>query len=967
MKVIEGLFIEREKDNITIYETKNVQQSLQLTLHIPWVYFPFSKVKYLTPIRIINPFYISKSEYETIPDTLILLNPDILINSRTITSASECARKVYLEYVFGESKMSLPMVRGSIIHDVFSAIVSNGISVTQAIKDGIEKFTFPLSYLKANVKELIEDIKPVVNGLAQSAITLRNNNAIPEMLFLSPIYGVSGRLDFWSSKELYELKTGRKVPLRNTWFSDQIQTIIYMHGLSPTPKAVSKSSVIYSGEGTPVFRQTILNYELLHQIHMARNYCYLVYFEGWIPPAIQTKKCSRCFKKEECDEFKIISEEKDSQSSTSFQYLSHFLSLIRLEHLKNRQDFSYLWKLTPKGRVKAGKAIKDLSLTQKEEEIFNYRCQNTSELRLGEPVILSQGNPIFDNTSIAMISEIDRHSVTLKSRSILPKKAYLDSYSSDFTFRRLNKNIFSVAIGEKAQHKTHKFIILGEKPTFSNRLFDPIEDLDASQQEAVQLVMNSNDYSLIQGPAGTGKTYTIAKLIELLRSQGKRILLSAYTNTAVDNILLQFLQMTNRIEVRKEIVRLGLDQVINFSVRDLALSNKKLSYTDLVSIPIVAATTSTIARNIYDDLIFDIVIVDEASQMTEPSVLSAVTKGERFVLVGDDKQLPPLVQSYQAVKLGFGTSLFERLRKLHPEASKQLKFQYRMNSDLMDFSSKRYYNESVQAASTQVATQLLWDLVPENQINTVTDPLFQIILDPNQPLVYVEIQSYFDRRRRVNKREVEVISEIIAFYLQMGIKPHHIGVITPFRGQVAEINRRLGLNSSISVDTIDRFQGSDKELIILSLCTVYSPHILEDERRLNVSLTRGKKKMIIVGGFPDKQSITLFQELYSHIEQNHSLVRLNASEVQSKRLFKSQTKPTIEARISHQALAHEDMSREYSVSINHNTCVLCQKPVEKETILRCPICNQAYHRNHLIEWLNSHEICVTCQTRIELS
>jgi DNA replication ATP-dependent helicase Dna2 len=966
MKVTNGLFLESGENHLLIYDPKR-QRKVRLTLHKPWIYFPFKEVNYLTPIRIFNPFQIDNDEYETIPDTLILINPDILINSQVIANASACPRRAFLQFLTGESKLNLPMIRGSIIHDAFSAIVAKNVPVSEALKDGFEKYAFQLSYLSADLKDLVADITPVLQGLAQSAPTLQDNKSVPEMTFLAPIFGIMGRLDYWSPKELYELKTGRKIPETNTWFSDLMQTVIYMHGLSSTPKAVTKSSVIYSGEGTPSFRQTIIDLDLLQRIHMARNYCYLIQFEGYIPPKTEIKICSHCFSQDTCISISNIMNEQKSSSSKEYQYLNHFLSLVRLEHLKNRHEFSLLWKLSSQGRVKTGKAIKEIKLTKKDGEIHQYSCRNLSELRPGEPVILSRGNPIADITTMATIMSIERDTISLSSQNDLPSEAYLDAYSSDFAFRRLNKNLFDITFGLKSHHKAQQFVILEKKPSFSPlTTIYRLEGLDESQEKAIHLALSANDFCLIQGPAGTGKTYTIAKLIQILRKEGKNILLSAYTNTAVDNILHQYLEITKDGDPFKEIVRLGVEQAMSPDVVKFSLQQKKMKYEALLKTPIIAATTSTISRSIYDDLNFDTVIIDEASQMAEPFILSAVTKGSRFILVGDDKQLPPLVQSGQAERLGLGISLFERLRKFHPEVSVLLKYQYRMHANLMEFSNHSFYDNCVQAASPEVAAQLLWDLLPEDT-QSVPDPLFQAILDPNQPLVYVEVNSVFNRKRRVNIREAEIINKLVQFYLQMGILADHIGIIAPFRGQVAEIIRHIGIDSGIAVDTIDRFQGSDKEMIILSLCTLSRPHILEDERRLNVALTRAKKKLIIIGNRPTEESITLFQDLYKFLKQNFSHIRLALPKLSTKKEEEVRREQRIEVDISFQSLTEDEINKEFIHKIDHDICVLCLESIVNPGKLRCPICNQAYHVDHLQEWLDTHDTCVTCQSRIQLT
>ncbi|MCK4848155.1 MAG: AAA family ATPase, partial [Candidatus Heimdallarchaeota archaeon] len=872
MVMLNTLFLNRINGSLELYDPIK-EQKIKLTLFKPWVYFPFSKISYLTHIRVIDAFQTSETEFETTPDTLIIINPDILVYARTISSAQTCPRQSFLQFIKGESKPTLPMVRGLIIHDAYSLIVSQNYSVKDALTKVINNYSFSLSYLGVKNDELRKEVTPVIHGLSKSAITLQEVEVIPEMTFLSPKYGIMGRIDFWSKNELYELKTSKKIPSKeiNTWRSDLYQTLIYMHGLSSFPsKAVKKSFVIYSGSGTPSFRQTDLNVQLLQNIHLARNHCYLFQYEDYHPPVIDIRACSYCFEKELCSQFERIEEE--DPHSKSYLYFKHFLSLLQHERMKNRQNFSLLWKLSPKGRIKLGKSIENMKLSNIEGDTYNYSCRNQSELKAGEPVIISNGDPLSDNTMIASIKSISQSSISLRSVNTVPSSTFIDAYSSDFNFRRLNKNIFDIALGHSSQHESHNLLIEGKSPKFVPIKKRLIEKVDDSQLEAIYKAIEAQDFCLIQGPAGTGKTYTIAKLIDELRKNSARILLTAFTNTAVDNLILTYLSTTIFSDNSNIITRLGIEEAVNSQIIPMLAQKKNFSYQDLLKAPIIASTTSSISKSIYDDLTFDIVIVDEATQMAEPYLLSAITKGKKFILVGDDKQLPPLVQSYQANELGLGISLFERLKKKYSEANILLRYQYRMNRELMEFSNNEYYDGKVQAANNAVGGQLLWDLLPPNTDFSTETTINQLILDPNQTLVYVGVSTEFDRKRRVNLGEIQVITELINILLKKGLNQEDLGIIAPFRGQVAEISRALSSYPKLVVDTIDRFQGSDKEVIILSLCTVVSPNILEDSRRFNVALTRAKKKMIIVGNIPTKEAITQFRTLFSHIEKNHFVV-----------------------------------------------------------------------------------------------
>jgi hypothetical protein len=125
--------------------------------------------------------------------------------------------------------------------------------------------------------------------------------------------------------------------------------------------------------------------------------------------------------------------------------------------------------------------------------------------------------------------------------------------------------------------------------------------------------------------------------------------------------------------------------------------------------------------------------------------------------------------------------------------------------------------------------------------------------------------------------------------------------------------------------------------------------------------------LVIVGKSPIKQSISLFQDLYAFIQQKYSLVRLDSSKIEIEEIRELKREPRLETDISHQLLAHEDINKEFTVTIQHNICVLCQESVKEKIIPRCPICNQAYHADHLREWLDNHDVCVTCQSKVQLT
>jgi DNA replication ATP-dependent helicase Dna2 len=200
------------------------------------------------------------------------------------------------------------------------------------------------------------------------------------------------------------------------------------------------------------------------------------------------------------------------------------------------------------------------------------------------------------------------------------------------------------------------------------------------------------------------------------------------------------------------------------------------------------------------------------------------------VLVGDHEQLPPGVRAENDLS----ESLFERLVETYPDASVMLDRQYRMSQRIQAFASQEFYDGRLRPANGEVAGQSLPDLG----------------VDPTAlPAELRDSVSFVDpggsRVGNTNPAEADRVAEIVAAYVDAGVDPDEIGVIAPFRAQVAEISRR----TDATVDTVDRFQGSSQEVIVVSFVAtgdVEDP-IFEDHRRVNVALTRAKKALVLVG------------------------------------------------------------------------------------------------------------------------
>ena len=269
---------------------------------------------------------------------------------------------------------------------------------------------------------------------------------------------------------------------------------------------------------------------------------------------------------------------------------------------------------------------------------------------------------------------------------------------------------------------------------------------------------------------------------------------------------------------------------------------------------VVCSTNSTAGSDLLADRRFDVVAVDEATQATEPSCLVPLVLGERAILAGDHRQLPPTVLSREAADRGLDRSLFERLAGAHGgDVLEMLTVQYRMHRRIMDFSSERFYDGRLRAAE-EVAGHTLRDLGFDD--GRVEGRLRGITV-PEEPVVFVDTaggnggeRQRGDSSSRENPEEADLVARLADSFRWAGIPDREIGVISPYADQVDLVRRELDDAEALEVHTVDGFQGREKEVVIVSLVRSNERGevgFLQDVRRLNVALTRARRKLVVVG------------------------------------------------------------------------------------------------------------------------
>lgn len=513
--------------------------------------------------------------------------------------------------------------------------------------------------------------------------------------------------------------------------------------------------------------------------------------------------------------------------------------------------------------------------------------------KAGSPVILASE----DGDSVpAVVSGRRADSVEVATEQWPEGDVFrLDMSPDEVTRKRQRAAIDHCAEATGRTGQLRDLLLYDRTPSFGRKArVTPSAALNASQQEAVEFAMSANDIAIIHGPPGTGKTTTVVDLICQAVANGERVLACAPSNTAVDNLLERLIRESVHV------VRLGHPARVHRSVRECtldALVERHEAYSvihdmlreaeqlerranrftrarpapgqkyqqrqearelrrgarlmerqlidDVISAaPVICATTSFDFTHV-ENRQFDLLVVDEACQSVEPGCWVPLKLADRIVLAGDHCQLPPTILSQEAAAQGYAISLMQRLVERWGEsATRLLTTQYRMHESIMRFSSDHFYESRLQAHES-VAEHRLSDL-----------PLVRDAALDEPPVVYIDTAGAgWDEElepeglSKRNPQEGRLVLQQVSDLCASGLSPRDIAVIAPYAAQVRWL-RQHSEYDHLEIDTVDGFQGREKEAVVM--CTVRSNStgevgFLSDARRMNVALTRAKRKLIVIG------------------------------------------------------------------------------------------------------------------------
>jgi superfamily I DNA and/or RNA helicase len=461
-------------------------------------------------------------------------------------------------------------------------------------------------------------------------------------------------------------------------------------------------------------------------------------------------------------------------------------------------------------------------------------------------------------------------------------------------------------------------VLLGERPPrFDAATATAAAHLNAQQNEAIALALAARDVAVIHGPPGTGKTTTVVELIRQAVRRGERVLVCAPSNMGVDNVLERLIAAGERAvrlghparvmadlrehtldllaedhpdtraarKLAKEAFGLfrqagkwtrakpqpGEKQALRHEARALLADARRMENLAIARIvgssPIVLATLTGLDDDVLGDQLFDLLVIDEACQSTEPAAWIALARARRVVLAGDHCQLPPTVLSVEAERAGFGVSLLERLVALHGATiTRRLEVQYRMHEAIMGFSSAEFYDGSL-VAHESVRHHLLRELPEVADSDLVATPL--TLIDTSGASYDEEKEDDGESKR--NPQEAELAVAQVRKLWEAGVRD--LAVIAPYAAQVRLLRRLLADLPEVEIDSVDGFQGREKEAIVYTLVRSNAEGeigFLGDTRRTNVALTRARRKLIVIGDLATLAHHPFYARLGEYVEAHQA-------------------------------------------------------------------------------------------------
>lgn len=616
-------------------------------------------------------------------------------------------------------------------------------------------------------------------------------------------------------------------------------------------------------------------------------------------------------------------------------YLQHQYELLQIEYEYEKEQFKQQTELMGIGRkIKRGMCWYPLNLGRNYYNALNQLVIEVErredkdiehQFEYGRPVcfftqdvsgklnylnFVATVNYVDEDRMVVILPSVDAL-LALQSKEVVGVQLYFDETSYRLMFEALKQ-----VIGAKNNRLAElRDIFHGTQPasTFS---FHPLRFpwLNATQEEAVNKVLHAKDVAIVHGPPGTGKTTTLVEAVYETLHRENQVLVCAQSNMAVDWISeklvdrgVSVLRIGNPSRVNDKVLSFTYERrfeshpdypqlwSIRKAIRELYARSRKGAEREAVrqkinslkdrateleirineslfsEARVIACTLVGSANRLLTGQKFGTLFIDEAAQALEAACWIPIRKADRVILAGDHCQLPPTVKAPEALRAGLGHTLMQTIVKNKPDTVSLLKLQYRMNDEIMRFSSEWFYGGMLQSAPEVKYRSILDFDTPIEWINTEG-------LDCNEEFIG---ENY----GRINKSEAELsIEQLKGYITKIGRERFlderiDVGMISPYKAQVQYL-RRLVRNDAffkpyrqaITINTVDGFQGQERDVILISLVRANEEGqigFLNDLRRMNVAITRARMKLIILGDASTLTRHAFYKKLYTYIESLH--------------------------------------------------------------------------------------------------
>ena len=493
------------------------------------------------------------------------------------------------------------------------------------------------------------------------------------------------------------------------------------------------------------------------------------------------------------------------------------------------------------------------------------------------------------------------------------------------SYREMLFALQKVIDAERGRLAELRDVIYGEKKAKFEKIDSNLSmpGLNDSQNEAVRLIAAATDVALVHGPPGTGKTTTFIQAIRHTLQTEKQVLVCSPSNVAVDLLTerlvrqgVTVLRLGNPARVSEEVINNTLDvRMMNhvsykelkeyrrkaeeyFSLakkykrnfgfaereqrnllyqearqllKDATVLEDYILWEQFENAQVIACTPVVSSGKLMRDKRFGTVFIDEAAQALEPMSWIPITRADRVIFAGDHCQLPPTVKSRKAEEGGLKYTLFERLIKSQPEATALLRTQYRMHENIMQFSNRMFY-ESKLGSDISVKDNVL-------SFDEEDDLL-------HRPMEFIDTAGCgFNEEQNPetlsmsNKEEADLLLKHLGKVIeQYGNRdPLSIGIIAPYKQQTEYLSQQLEEQSyfkesphRFSVRTVDGFQGQERDIICISLVRSNDNGeigFLSDTRRMNVALTRAKRKLLVFGDSATLANHSFYKSFLDYVEE----------------------------------------------------------------------------------------------------